>query len=144
MKTEDGAKKERWPRWVSASAAGLYLACCCVTALSQSGHRPIPSEEISGFVMGFILPPVAAMILSACGVFSMTFLLSLWVLLVTTFSLEGDPVGPLRFALAVTICIVSAIQCVRGLIRIMNEDSERKPSDKHGESSNAQQRRVRQ
>lgn len=67
------------------------------------------------------------MILSACGVFSVTFLLSLWILLMTTFSLEGDPVGPLRFALAVTICFVSAFQSVRGLIRTMHEDSERKP-----------------
>jgi hypothetical protein len=124
MKTESGVKEWKWPRWVVSSSAGLYLVCCCVTALSQPVHRPIPSQEIRGFLLGFILPPAAAMILSAFGFFSVTFLISLWILLMTLFSLEGDPVGPLRFALAATICIVSAVMCLRGIIRALRDASD--------------------
>jgi len=113
----NGPKKQTWSRWLVCVCAGLYLVCCCVTVLSQP--IPIPSQEITGFFAGFILPPAAVLILSAFGFFPVTFLISLWIMLMTVFSLEGDPVGPLRFALAATICIVSAIQSVRSIIRAL-------------------------
>ena len=119
MKTESGVRERKWPRWVVSVSAGLYLASCCVSVVSQ--HRPQDLLNF-GFLAGFILPPAAAMILSAFGFFSVTFLISLWILLLTVFSLEGDPVGPLRFALAATICIVSAIESVRGIIRALWRD----------------------
>ena len=123
MKTGSGVEERKWLRWLVSVSAGLYLVCCCVPVLFQPNHQPIRRQEITGIVVAFILPPIAAMILSACGVFSVTFVISLWILFWTLFSLEGDPVGPLRFALAVTICIVSAIQSVRGIIRTFREDS---------------------
>ena len=122
MKTGSGVEERKWLRWLVSVSAGLYLVCCCVPVLFQPNHQPIRREEITGIIVACILPPIAAMILSALGVFSVTFLISLWILIMTLFSLEGDPVGPMRFALAATICIGSAIQIILNIIRALRYD----------------------
>ena len=113
-----------WPRWVVSVCAGLILLIClsgfpCVL-------RPnIPVQEILGAFKGFILPPAIVMILSAFGLFSATLLINVWIFILSLFSMEGAGlVGSFRLALAATICIVSAIVCLLGIIRALREASD--------------------
>ena len=105
-----GVDKRKWPRWLVSSCAALILVCLL------PGMLRIPSREILGALKGFVLPPIIVMILGAYGLFSATFLISIWIFILSLFSMEGaGPVGQLRLALAATICIVPIIL---GIIRV--------------------------
>lgn len=115
-----GVKDLKWPRWLVSVFALLILLSCSLPLI----RNDIRSQEIVAFSMGFCFPPALIMILGACGLFSATFLISLWVVTLSLFSLDGSgAVGLLRLALAATMCIASAAMCLRGIIRALRESS---------------------
>ena len=90
--------------------SGLSFARYASTQYPESGNPRA--------LKGFVLPPVIVMILGAYGLFSATFLISIWIFILSLFSMEGaGPVGQLRLALSATICIVPIILGIIGVSR---------------------------
>ena len=122
METGNGVDQRKWLRWLVSVSAGLILLTCLLPGLLRPN---IPPQEIPGILKAFILPPVLVMILSAYGLFSATFLISIWIFVLSLFSMEGaGPVGQLRLALAATICIVPPIMGLLAIIRALRGTSD--------------------
>ena len=113
METGSSVKEPKWPRWLVSVCAGLLV----LRFLPDLRH--MAGEEYSILLMFLILPSAAVMILSALGLFFVSFVIGLWIL----FILVSFGFVPLSLALAAPICIVSAIQVLRGIIRVLREDS---------------------
>lgn len=113
METGSGVEERKWPRWLVSVCAGLLV----LRFLPDLRH--MAGEEYSILLVFMILPSAAVMVLSALGLFLLSFVISLWIL----FILVSFGFVLSSLALAAPICIVSAIQVLLGIIRALREDS---------------------
>jgi hypothetical protein len=108
---ETGSGARAWFRWLVSVSAGLLL----LSFLPVLSHTA--GEEYSICLVFFILPCAAIMILSAFRFHFVSFLVGLWVLVLSS----SFGLAPFHLALAALICILSPTLGVLGVIRALKQ-----------------------